>query len=158
MGMSPCPPLPVVGAEAEMLPSERSPCPGRPWWGGCLWDVPSQSLTHQLWRKGSFLVFFLKVPFEMLIQPGSDLPKLHAYKFTSSTSMNSLFHYLSDLIRLLNLAGSFNLNENSSKDWCQLSFPPHCNYHVWVGSGCTACILAQLLALLVETPISIDRF
>lgn len=99
-------------------------------------------------KEGIFSCVFLKVPFEMLIQSGPDLQKLHAYQFTSSTSMNSLFHYLSDLIRLLNLAGSFNLNENSSKDWCQLSFPPHCNYHIWVGSGCTASSARAAVGLL----------
>lgn len=67
--------------------------------------------------------------------------------FLDFNEVNSLFHYLSDLIRLFNLAEAFNLNKNSSKDWCQLSFPPHCNYHVWMGSGYTS---SSARAALVE--------
>lgn len=59
--------------------------------------------------------------------------------------MDSLFHYSLDLIRWLKLAGSFNLNTNYSKDWCQLSFSPRSNDHIWVGSGYTSSSATGLL-------------
>lgn len=90
-------------------------------------------------------MLFLRVYPEVLTQPCLTSLKLHDYQFTSLAPVDSLFHYSLDLIKWLKLAGSFNLNTNYSKDWCQLSFSPHSNDHIWVGSGYTSSSATRLL-------------
>lgn len=138
MGTSPHPAVPVMGL-GQWLCTDRSQ--GDPQQGAVFGLEP-----HTLCTKEGIFSYVVLAGLPWSADPAKpDLPELRDYQFTSLAPMNSLFHCLLDLIRCFKLVGSFNLNTNYSKDWCQLCFLPHSSDHIWVGSGYTSSSATHLL-------------